>query len=224
MRLSTLFSWIRIHAAVLGLVLFGLAVLVFSWARPTPSEAETLAERFGVERSWAFDSYCTSWRPEGRRKAVVSAAHCHASVSATHEDGTLAPDYIDGAVYNGRLEVRPRKMVDGEAVILIGYPARSEVPVLSRGVVHLAGHRRGGDGVAPVSIVKLTQPAEPVVAGMSGGAVLSEAGEPLGILTTSNGVADLDGDGQPDYSADVVELHELWVIQPQPQPQTQSQP
>jgi hypothetical protein len=208
------FNWTRAEIAVSGVIALGVGAAVYAVMASPPSEAETLAKRYGVERTWASNSYCTKWRPEPRRKVVVSAAHCHISVGANYDDTILAPDYIDGAIYGGRLKIRPRRMVDGEPVVIVGYPARSNEPVIARGVVHLARHERYGSNVGPVSIIRLTQPKEPVMSGMSGGAVLSETGEPLAILTTTNGVSDLNGDGDPDYSADVVELHELWVIQP----------
>lgn len=208
------FNWTRAEIIVSGVIAFAVGAAVYALMAAKPPEAEVLAKKYGVERTWASNSYCTKWRPEPKRKVAVSAAHCHISVGADYDSAILAPDYIDGAIYGGRLKVRPRRMVHGEPVIIVGYPARSKDPVIARGVVHLARHERYGINVGPVSIIRLTLPKEPVMNGMSGGAVLSEAGEPLAILTTTNGVSDLNGDGHPDYSADVVELHDLWVIQP----------
>lgn len=58
---------------------------------------------------------------------------------------------------------------------------------------------------------RIVEPDEPVVRGMSGGAVFDEAtGALMGILTTANHAADFDQDGGRDQSCDFVSLNRIW--------------
>ena len=59
----------------------------------------------------------------------------------------------------------------------------------------------------------------PVAGGMSGGPVMSPAGDPYGVLITQNGMADLDSDGDNDHSFDFVSLADVWDALQYPQPE-----
>ena len=65
-------------------------------------------------------------------------------------------------------------------------------------------------GAADTWIARIITPDEPVVTGMSGGAVMDASGQPIGILITRNSPADLNNDRDPDESFDFISLAGVW--------------
>ena len=115
------------------------------------------------------------------------------------------PDGLDGAVIDCSLPSScPTKPVRGQNVIIQGYPAGSRHLETRRAIVYF--ERTPGTWIAHI-----TEPDEPVVSGMSGGAVIdTKSGKPVGIVITRNSPADLNNDRDPDESCDFVSLAALW--------------
>ena len=98
----------------------------------------------------------------------------------------------------------PAPPLAGQDIIIQGYPAGARHIEERRGSVYF--ERAPGTWIAHIKT-----PDEPVVTGMSGGAVLdAETREPIGILITRNSPADLNSDREPDESADFIALSEVW--------------
>ena len=92
----------------------------------------------------------------------------------------------------------------GQDIIVKGYPAGSRHIEQRRARVY---HQRQ----AGVWIAHIIMPDEPVVTGMSGGAVIdASTGVAIGILITRNSPADLNADRDPDESCDFVALSDIW--------------
>lgn len=100
--------------------------------------------------------------------------------------------------------IAPEPPRAGQAIIIQGFPAGARHIEERKGLVYF--ERSPGTWIAHIQA-----PDEPVVTGMSGGAVLDAAsGEPIGILITRNSPADLNSDRDPDESADFVALCDVW--------------
>lgn len=206
------FSWTPAELALSGLLVIGASATAFSVARPDLSAQEKAVRPYDVSRIYSGKGWCTTFQPEPG--VIISADHCHYIVSSKHEVVVRAPGVFDGAIYGEKLNAQPRAMIEGEKVWLVGYPARSFTPIFVPGYVHFKRSEAGqADYSNPATIIRIENGAEPVINGMSGGGVFSEDFKPLGIINTQNGRADLDNDGVPDDSADVTELHDLYVIQ-----------
>lgn len=94
----------------------------------------------------------------------------------------------------------------GQSVKCIGFPAGSAYAAERQAKVYMER-----PGQADTWIAHILEPDEPVVTGMSGGAVIdSETGELLGIIITRNSPADLNNDRDPDESLDFVSLTGVW--------------
>jgi hypothetical protein len=96
-------------------------------------------------------------------------------------------------------------------VYILGYPAGSKQPTLRQGKVYLRRPSSGSYGYELSTWVVVFDHApeiltEPVVGGMSGGIVTDVDLNPVGILVTQNSPADIDRDGRPEQSADIVGL------------------
>jgi len=135
---------------------------------------------------------------------------------------------IDAALIGCNLSsmARPREPKRGERLYTWGYPHASGH--LSERVmrVHYKRDVSGSDGyVTPTWIAKMENPPlilshdayehiyyQPVGGGMSGSPVVSEYGEPLGILVTTNSTADLNSDGIDDASCDFVALADVYDV------------
>ena len=105
-----------------------------------------------------------------------------------------------------------RNPIDGERIWLMGYPAGSDALSTRRGTVFLK--RSVTDTYIilfdPYSLADFL--GEPVSGGMSGGLVMSESFEPIGILITQNSQFDSDKDGESENGADVVGLKTAFDI------------
>jgi len=115
------------------------------------------------------------------------------------------PDGLDGAVIGCDLPSKsPPAPMHGQAVIIKGFPAGSRHLETRKGTVYF-------ERMPGTWIVHITEPDEPVVTGMSGGAVVdAKTGLPIGIIITRNSPADLNNDRDPDESCDFVSLDALW--------------
>ena len=208
-----LFTWTWAEVSLLVLSTALSSYIVYDVFKPKPTELDLIVDRFNIQRVYSGDSWCSVWDPYPG--VTVSAEHCRLSEVNGYEVGIRSPGVIDGAIYGGKMPERPRAMVEGESVIMVGFPARSEAPVMVRGSVHIKRIEPGDESYAnPGTVIRLKNGMEPVVSGMSGGAVVSaDDMTPLGIIVTVNGRADITNDGIPDDSADATELHDLWLIQ-----------
>ena len=140
----------------------------------------------------------------------ITAGHCMTDVNdilPPFAGGDLIswPDGLDGAVIGCKLPPSPPLApIRGQAVIIQGFPAGSRHLETRRASVYY--ERTPGTWIAHI-----TEPDEPVVTGMSGGAVVDAAsGAALGIVITRNSPADLNNDRDPDESCDFVSLAALW--------------
>jgi len=118
----------------------------------------------------------------------------------------LNPGQMDAALMGCTLPARqPDAPRPGQKITVAGFPAGSGAPSLRHGEVYMQRPRMT-DWIATIS-----SPSEPVVVGMSGGAVFDAATDDvIGILITRNSPADLDADGVADQNFDFVALHDIW--------------
>ena len=140
----------------------------------------------------------------------ISAGHCVTDASGHVPDfasGAVVswPDGLDAALAGCTLpNARPAAPRIGQAVEMIGFPAGARVAERRSGTVY--HERMPGQWIAHI-----TDPDEPVVTGMSGGAVVdATTRQPIGILITRNSPADLNNDRDPDESADFIALCDVW--------------
>lgn len=154
-----------------------------------------------------FQTYATFFAHWG---GWITAGHCMTDVNDTcppFASGNLLswPDGLDGALIGCELPLRsPPIPKRGGAVIIQGFPAGSRHLETRRGTVYF--ERTPGTWIAHI-----TEPDEPVVSGMSGGAVLdAKSGVPIGIIITRNSPADLNNDRDPDESCDFISLAAIW--------------
>jgi len=160
----------------------------------------------------------------------ISADHVH--VGARHNvphfakgPAVRAEGVIDVVLYGCRVPtIKPRLPQLGETLTVSGYPAGSATLEHRHASVHW--HRKARDSNSeysvPTWVGKIDTPHPPypydsthfdaVYGGMSGGLVSAVDGEPLGILVTQNGLADLNNDGITDDSFDFVALADVWEV------------
>ena len=161
----------------------------------------------GFQTYGSFFSYWGGW---------ITAGHVLTEASDllprfTSGKAVSWPDGLDAAVIGCTLpDNTPPPPHTGQDIIIKGYPAGSRHLEVRRGTVY---YERG----AGTWIAHIKTPDEPVVTGMSGGAVIDEAsGVPIGILITRNSPADLNSDRDPDESADFIALSDVWQALNQP--------
>lgn len=180
-------------------------------APPAPLEPTRNDGSLDIRRHFynepGFQSYSTFF---AHWEGWITAGHCMTDVNdilPPFASGELIswPDGLDGATIGCRLPVScPSKPVRGQDVTIQGFPAGSRHMETRRAVVYF--ERTPGTWIAHI-----TEPDEPVVSGMSGGAVLdTQTGTPIGIVITRNSPADLNNDRDPDESCDFISLAALW--------------
>jgi len=154
-----------------------------------------------------FQTYTTFFAHWG---GWITAGHCMTDVNDLLPPFALGdlmswPDGLDGAVIGCDLPSKsPPAPMRGQAVIIKGFPAGSRHLETRKGTVYF-------ERMPGTWIVHITEPDEPVVTGMSGGAVVdAKTGLPIGIIITRNSPADLNNDRDPDESCDFVSLDALW--------------
>lgn len=118
----------------------------------------------------------------------------------------LYPGQMDAALIGCSLpHQQPPAPVVGQRIVVAGYPAGSSQPTFREAEVYMQ-RPSTTDWIATIS-----SPSEPVVVGMSGGAVYdAQTKAIIGILITRNSPADLDADGRADQNFDFVALHDVW--------------
>lgn len=195
------------------------------WAVPqgfrdqhTQERRTSLSETTTVRRWFTGQSWCTYFRIGD---GWASAGHCHDEVSA---DGSIPPPFIQGktvhyggpridAVFYGddlsALNRTPLSMT--ERVELIGYPAGSDQLSYRSGEAYLPRMESRAFIVAMVTGPTPSFEREPVVGGMSGSPVMVN-GDIRCILTTQNGLVDLNADGVRDNSFDCAPLSEAFAV------------
>ncbi|NNC36233.1 MAG: serine protease [Acidimicrobiales bacterium] len=117
------------------------------------------------------------------------------------------PVGLDAALIGCTLpDDKPSAPASGQRIKCIGYPAGSAHPAERHAQVYMER-----PGQPDTWIAHILQPDEPVVTGMSGGAVIdTQSGLPIGIIITRNSPADLNNDRDPDESLDFVSLAGIW--------------
>jgi len=174
---------------------------------PVPAVARLVKRHFYNERGFqTYASFFSHW------DGIITAGH----VMTESQDklppfasgpSQLWPAGLDAALLGCRLpKTCPADPVPGQAITCIGFPAGSSHVSTRTSKVYL--ERPGSQGTW---IAHILEPDEPVVTGMSGGAVLDEhTGVPIGIIITRNSPADLNNDRDPDESLDFIALSQVW--------------
>ena len=148
-------------------------------------------------------------------------AHWDGWITAAHvleEAKNLTPDFAKGAILSRPNDLDacligcdipntpPPKPQNGLSVYCIGYPAGSDAPARRDAKIYLERPGQNGQWIAHI-----LSPDEPVVTGMSGGAVFdARTHTPIGIVITRNSPADLNNDRDPDESFDFIALSAVW--------------
>lgn len=169
-----------------------------------PTELEVRRYFYDEPTFQTYGSFFAHWG------GWITAGHVLTSAKS------LIPDFASGDIKNwpGGLDAAtigctppasaPAAPFAGQAIIVRGYPAGSRYLEERSGQVYL--ERETGRWIAHIK-----KPDEPVVTGMSGGAVIDAgSGHAIGILITRNSPADLDADFDPDQSCDFIALNAVW--------------
>lgn len=121
-------------------------------------------------------------------------------------DVVYRPDGLDAALIGCTLPVaQPAQLTEGMEILVVGYPAGSAAPAYRKGAVH---YTVPGSGKW---IIRIDEPNEPVVSGMSGGVAIDIATQkPVGIIIEANHQAQLDQDTDLDQSLNIVSLRDVW--------------
>ena len=116
------------------------------------------------------------------------------------------PSGLDAALLGCKLPKNcPPNPKPSQMVTCIGYPAGSSHPSHREAQVYIQR-----PNTQDVWIARIITPDEPVVTGMSGGVVMNQNKQPIGVLITRNSPADLNNDRDPDESFDFVSLAGIW--------------
>jgi hypothetical protein len=181
-----------------------------------------IAKRYDVRRWYNNGSWCTYWRNR-MKPGWYSAHHCHAANNGAVPPYVTSnivwhkPGNLDLVFYGDRLDPPNLQIRSGEVTFMAGYPAGSDHLSIRRGVLY---HRRSTgyqDYDTGGWIIKIDGPTtsvgeatyEPAVGGMSGGLVVNDQYEAIGVMITTNALVDLDGDGDLETSLDMIPLTEM---------------
>jgi hypothetical protein len=161
------------------------------------------------------------YNQKGAQTYASFFAHWRGYISAGHvmdDCGHMCPPFADGHIrtWPGGLDAAllgcelpvqcPADPVAGQDIRCLGYPAGSAH--LAHRTARVYMQRPGAHGTW---IAHIFTPDEPVVSGMSGGAVLDvKTAQPIGIIITRNSPADLNQDRDPDESFDFIALSSVW--------------
>jgi hypothetical protein len=117
------------------------------------------------------------------------------------------PAGLDAALLGCTLpQDAPTEPIRGQTIRCIGFPAGSTQAAQREAKVYMQR-----PGQTDTWIAHILNPDEPVVTGMSGGAVIDvTSGHAIGIIITRNSPADLNNDRDPDESLDFVSLAGVW--------------
>lgn len=159
----------------------------------------------GFQTYGSFFSLWEGWATAGH--VLTEASGLIPDFASQRESDVFSwPDGLDAALIGCRLPARaPAPPRAGQNLIVRGYPAGSRFIEERRAKSYF--ERSPG-----IWIAHIIMPDEPVVTGMSGGAVIdSDSGDIVGILITRNSPADLNNDRDPDESCDFVALSAVWA-------------
>lgn len=126
-------------------------------------------------------------------------------------DTRLRPDGLDAALIGCSLPSEaPPQLQEGQDVVIRAFPGGSAHAAERVGAVYI--ERPNGSSTSTKAwIVRIDDPEEPVVTGMSGGLAMDKAtGRPVGILVTANSRAQIDADPEEDHSMDIVSLRDVY--------------
>lgn len=123
------------------------------------------------------------------------------------------PGKLDAALVGCRLpDTPPPNIHEQDKIIVSGFPAGSAAPAIRDGAAYI--YRKPQSWEAKDFgrwIVRIDQPNEPVVSGMSGGvAINATTGQIVGIVTHTNSPSNIDSDPETDHSLDIVSLYDVW--------------
>lgn len=118
---------------------------------------------------------------------------------------------------------RPREPEEGERVSVYGFPAGSRYLERRTGIVYLRRTENASKGYETPSWIVILDEApkvivdgykdnyfEPVVSGMSGGAVIDHQGKPLGVLITRGGAFDSNSNEVLEQTMDFQALSDIY--------------
>ncbi len=176
---------------------------------PMPRATEQVRRHFYNERGFqTYGTFFAHW------DGIITAGH------VLSEAQDKLPPFARGHVesWPGGLDAAligcdlprscPADPKSGQSVICRGYPAGSAYAATRTAKIYMQR-----PGAPDTWIARIIDPDEPVVTGMSGGAVFdADTGEPLGILITRNSPADLNNDRDPDESFDFISLAGVWRV------------
>jgi len=205
----------------LGFLIMGIIALGFYSGKryffdknftPTQRYVASVVDDFKVRRHFDGRVYGTFWD------------HCGQTITADHVVSGMAdggaefvgqdpwrPDgVLDVASYGDWKCGPPKSVAEGVAVSLIGYPGGSADAAIRRGKVYFHRSVSGSAGYEVPTWIVVFETREPVVGGMSGGIVIDEDRNPLGVIVVQNSPSDLDGDEIEDHSADIVALSDYY--------------
>lgn len=180
---------------------------------PTQRYISSVSEQYNLRRHFDGRAYGTFWDTCG---VTLTADHV---VSAMVDGGesfvgqpVIRNGYILDAAHYGKWSCEaPQSLTQRDSVNILGYPAGATYPALREGSIYIKRSSSGSAGYATPTWIVVFDTPEPVVGGMSGGAVLNSDDEPIGIVVVQNSPTDLDGDGQDEHSADIVALSDYYT-------------
>lgn len=126
-------------------------------------------------------------------------------------DLVYQPAGLDGALIGCNLpSQQPPNLTENMSIVVCGFPAGSHIAAKRNGVAYFY-HKPDSAETYGKWIVRIDEPHEPVVSGMSGGVAVDAAtGVALGIIVEANHKADLDSDPEKDHSLNIVSLYDMW--------------
>lgn len=218
-RINIKARWL-IWIALAFLFIGGAGFSYYKWVKLPESTkiSQQITEDFNVRRHFDGSTWGTFWDYCG---VTLTADHVPAGMADNGEAFTgktvhRSSGVIDAAWYGERWKCdEPSNPERGMDVYVLGYPGGSGDASLREGRVYLQRGSSGSPGyeiatwIVVFDGVEIT--AEPVVGGMSGGIVTDHEFNPVGILVTQNSPSDLDNDGKPDQSADIVGLADFYA-------------
>ncbi len=174
----------------------------------TPETSGIVRRHFYNERGFqTYGSFFSCWGGVITAGHVLSEAQDKLPPFARGPVDTW-PEGLDAALIGCSLPATcPQIPTAGQRVKCIGYPAGSRHIEERQAKIYMKRPNAHGQWIAHI-----LSPDEPVVSGMSGGAVIDlHSAQPIGILITRNSPADLNNDRDPDESFDFISLASVWT-------------
>jgi len=164
------------------------------------------------QQGYVYGSLFAHWGGWASAGHVLSDANQNPPPYA-NGDIIYRPGKLDAALVGCHLpDSPPAGIAEGDRIIVSGYPAGSAAPAIREGVAYI--YREPAEWEEKDFgrwIIRIDQPHEPVVSGMSGGvAINATTGDVVGIITHSNSPSNIDTDSEDDHSLDIVSLRDVW--------------